>query len=273
MGRTEISDPQGTPMNPEQLEQYRRHILLPQVGEKGQEQLLQAKVLLVGAGGLGSPAAIYLAAAGVGTLGIVDSDQVDLSNLQRQILHSHEVIGKPKVESARETLRRISPGISFAPYAQLFDSQNAMQILKDYDLVLDCADNFSTKYLLNDACYFAAKPLAYGTIFQFEGHATLFHRGHGPCYRCLFPVPPPPAFVPNRNEVGVLGVLPGIIGIIQATEAIKWILGIGTSLLGRLLLYDALEMSFREVKFDRNPDCPLCGDRPTILSLSHDPPA
>jgi len=254
-------------MSPEQLERYRRHILLPQVGEEGQQRLLQASALVVGAGGLGSPASIYLAAAGVGRLGIVDSDRVDLSNLQRQILHATEDIGRSKTDSARETIQALNPEVSVTTHAERLDPSNSLKIIADYDLVLDAADNFLTKYLLNDACYLAAKPLVYGSIFQFEGQATLFARGRGPCYRCLFPAPPPPGLIPPPSEVGVLGVLPGIIGIIQATEAIKWILGIGTPLLGRLLLYDALEMSFRDIKLERNPDCPLCGDHPTILGV------
>lgn len=250
----------------EQLKRYSRHILLRQVGGKGQRKLLKARVLVIGAGGLGSPAALYLAAAGVGTIGIVDFDYVDYSNLQRQILHCTASVGKPKVVSAAETLNALNPDVEVVPHQVQLNSTNAMEIIEKYDLIVDGSDNFPTRYLLNDAAFLAGKPLVHGGILLFEGMATVFIPGKG-CYRCLHPVPPPPGAIPSCQEAGVLGVLPGIIGSIQANEAIKLILDIGTPLVGRLIFFDALDMSFREVNFRRNPKCPLCGDQPAIKEL------
>jgi molybdopterin/thiamine biosynthesis adenylyltransferase len=251
---------------PEQLVRYSRHILLPDVGGAGQRKLLAARVLLIGAGGLGSPAALYLAAAGVGTLGIVDYDDVELSNLQRQILHRSHSVGRPKVDSAIETLADLNPDVRVEPHRVVLSSENAQEIVRQYDMVVNGCDNFPTRYLINDTCVLEGKPLVDGSIYRFEGQTTVFAPGAG-CYRCLFPSPPPPGLVPNCSEAGVLGVLPGIIGCIQATEAIKLILGIGQSLAGRLLLLDALSMEFREVQLRRNPDCPVCGDHPTVTEL------
>ncbi|MFH1485442.1 MAG: molybdopterin-synthase adenylyltransferase MoeB [Chloroflexota bacterium] len=250
----------------EQIKRYSRHIILPQVGGKGQRKLLAGKALIIGAGGLGSPVALYLAAAGVGKLGIADFDTVDLSNLQRQILHRNKDIGRPKVDSATDTIRDINPDVQVVAYPAALTSENIMGIIPDYDVVVDCCDNFATRYLINDACVMASKPNIHGSIFLFEGQATVFLPGKG-CYRCLYPNPPPPGLIPSCQEAGVLGVLPGIIGLIQATEAIKLILGIGQSLAERLLLFDALRMEFREVKLRRNPACPICGDQPTIDKL------
>jgi len=251
----------------EQIRRYSRHILLPQVGGKGQKKLLSARVLVVGAGGLGSPTIFYLAAAGVGTIGVVDCDVVDMSNLQRQILHSIEVVNRPKVESARETVNRLNPDVKVIPHNQKLSSENIMDIIGDYEVVVDGCDNFPTRYLVNDACVMRGKPLVHGSVFQFEGQATVFLPGAGPCYRCLYPDPPPPGMVPSCQEAGVIGVLPGLIGLIEATETIKLILGIGASLAGRLLLVDGLRMRFREMKVQRNPACPVCGDNPTITEL------
>ena len=244
----------------EQLERYSRHIILPQIGGKGQEKLLASKVLIVGAGGLGSPAALYLAAAGVGTLGIMDGDVVDTSNLQRQILHATKDVGQLKVESAKETLQGINPDVEVLMIPKRINKNNGREIIKDFDIVLDCCDNFETRYLVNDNCILEGKPNVYGSIFRFEGQASLF-LPKGPCYRCLFPQAPPPGLVPSCQEAGVLGILPGIIGTIQATEAIKYLVGIGTSMAGRLLLYDALHMSFREVEYKQDPSCPTCGKK------------
>src|SRR2546426_4669880 len=240
--------------------------MLPEVGEEGQAKLLQAKVFMVGAGGLGSPSAYYLAAAGVGTLGIIDNDVVDISNLQRQILHANDRVGTPKVESAKKTLEALNPDVKVIPYQAKLTSENIMEIIKDYDLVVDGCDNFPTRYLVNDACVLAGKPNVHGSIFQFEGQATVFYPGKGPCYRCLYPEPPPAEMAPSCAEAGVLGVLPGVIGSIQANEALKLLLGIGEPLIGRYLLYDALEESFREVRLRRDPRCPACGEHPTITS-------
>ena len=247
---------------------YSRHILLPEVGEAGQIKLLEAKVAIIGAGGLGSPAALYLAAAGVGTIGIVDHDAVDLSNLHRQILHKTEDIGRPKTESAADTLHGINPDVEVIGHHVLLDSSNALDVLRDYDVVINGSDNFPTRYLVNDACVMLGKPLVDASIFRFEGQTTVFdpQRG-GPCYRCLFPTPPPPGEVPSCAEAGVLGVLPGIMGSLQAMEAIKLILGIGDPLIGRLLLYDALTGEFRELSIHRRPDCPVCGEHPTVTEL------
>jgi adenylyltransferase/sulfurtransferase len=255
-------------LTPKQRERYLRHVILPEIGEEGQEKLLAAKVLLVGAGGLGSPAALYLAAAGVGTIGIVDADVVDESNLQRQILHSTEQLGVAKVESARQRLTALNPDVQIVTHPVRLTSANALDIIRNYDLVVDGCDNFPTRYLTNDACVMLGKPNIYGALYRFEGQASVFHSAAGgPCYRCLFPEPPPPGAVPSCAEAGVLGVLPGLIGTIQATEAIKLILGIGTPLIGRLLIYDALQMTFREIKLKRDARCPVCGDSPTIREL------
>lgn len=251
----------------EQAVRYGRHTLLPEVGEEGQLKLLESKVLLIGAGGLGCPSALYLAAAGVGTLGIIDYDVVDLSNLQRQILHSEEEIGKPKVESATRRLRGINSDIRIVPITEKLSRENVSRIIADYDLVVNGCDNFPTRYLINDACVFAKKPLIDGSIFRFEGQVTVFYSGHGPCYRCLYPEPPPPEMAPSCAEAGVFGVLPGIIGSIQAVEAIKIIIGKGDPLIGRLVMYDALRQQFREMKVRRDPQCPVCSDKATIKEL------
>ena len=252
---------------PEQLIRYSRHFLLPEVGEAGQAKLLQAKVLMVGAGGLGSPSAYYLAAAGVGTLGIIDNDVVDISNLQRQILHANDRVGTPKVESAKKTLEALNPDVKVIPYNAKLTSENIMEIIKDYDLVVDGCDNFPTRYLVNDACVLAGKPNVHGSIFQFEGQATVFYRGKGPCYRCLYPEPPPAEMAPSCAEAGVLGVLPGLIGVIEALEAIKIILDKGESLVGRLVHFNTLTMEINTLKLRRDPNCPMCGDHPTIHEL------
>ncbi len=249
-----------------QRRRYSRHFLLPEVGEAGQQTLLGARVLLVGAGGLGSPAGLYLAAAGVGTLGIVDDDVVDESNLQRQVLHTTERIGHPKVESAKQTITALNPDVNVVLHPTRLSKENVLELVGQYDIVLDGSDNFATRYLINDACVLLGKPNVHGSIFRFEGQASTFVAGQGPCYRCLFPEPPPPDLAPNCAEAGVLGVLPGVIGVIQATEVIKLILGIGEPLIGRLLTYDALGATFRELKLHRDPDCPMCGpNAPTSL--------
>jgi sulfur-carrier protein adenylyltransferase/sulfurtransferase len=252
----------------EQVQRYSRHIILPNVGAKGQRKLLDGSVLVIGAGGLGSPIAMYLAAAGVGKLGIIDFDRVDLTNLQRQILHTTSDVGRSKVDSAVEHLRAINPTIEVVPHETLLFSTNAMEIIGDYDVVIDGTDNFPVRYLVNDATQFLGKPLVYGSIYQFEGQATVFMPGkETPCYRCLFPSPPPPGTVPSCAEGGVFGVLPGVIGSIQATEAIKLLTGEGQTLEGRLLLYDALHLSFEEVKIRWDADCPVCGKDPSITEL------
>ena len=252
---------------PEQLIRYSRHFLLPEVGEEGQAKLLQAKVLMVGAGGLGSPSAYYLAAAGVGTLGIIDNDVVDISNLQRQILHANDRVGTPKVESAKKTLEALNPDVKVIPYNAKLTSENIMDIIKDYDLVVDGCDNFPTRYLVNDACVLAGKPNVHGSIFQFEGQATVFYPGKGPCYRCLYPEPPPAEMAPSCAEAGVLGVLPGLIGVIEALEAIKIILDKGETLVGRLVHFNTLTMEINTLRLRRDPNCPMCGDHPTIHKL------
>jgi adenylyltransferase/sulfurtransferase len=252
---------------PEQLIRYSRHFLLPEVGEEGQAKLLQAKVLMVGAGGLGSPSAYYLAAAGVGTIGIIDNDVVDISNLQRQILHANDRVGVPKVESAKKTLEGLNPDVKVVPYQAKLTSENIMEIIKDYDLVVDGCDNFPTRYLVNDACVLTGKPNVHGSIFQFEGQATVFYPGQGPCYRCLYPEPPPAEMAPSCAEAGVLGVLPGLIGVIEALEAVKLILGKGDTLVGRLLHFNTLTMEINTLKLRRDPNCPMCGDNPTIHQL------
>ncbi len=253
-----------TELSPAELARFNRHIILPQVGLEGQKRLKAARVLCIGTGGLGSPISLYLAAAGVGTLGLVDFDVVDDSNLQRQIVHSTDDIGRPKVESARDRLLGINPHMQIALYGDGIKRDNVRAMVRDYDLVIDGTDNFPTRYLVNDACVLEDKPLIYASIFQFEGQATVFNHADGPCYRCLYPEPPPPGLVPSCAEGGVLGVLPGVIGVIQATEAVKIILGRGETLAGRLLLYDAMAMTFREVKLRRDPNCPACGEHPTI---------
>jgi sulfur-carrier protein adenylyltransferase/sulfurtransferase len=251
----------------EELQRYSRHLIMPEVTSEGQNRLKAARVLCIGAGGLGSPAALYLAAAGVGTLGIVDFDDVDLSNLQRQILHGTKDIGRGKLESARDRLHDINPQIETELHKCRFSSENASQLVAKYDVVVDGSDNFPTRYLSNDVCVFAHKPNVYGSVFRFEGQTTVFapHLG-GPCYRCLFPEPPPPDSVPNCAQAGVLGVLPGIIGMLQAIETLKLILGIGEPLVGRLLHFDALKVKFRELNLRRDPQCPVCGENPTIFS-------
>ena len=253
-------------LRPDQVTRYSRHIIMGDVGSKGQRSLMQSKALIVGAGGLGSPSAIYLALAGVGTIGIVDFDVVDMSNLQRQILHHTADVGRPKLDSARDNIQAYNPDVNVVLHEVRLESENAMEIIGQYDLVVNGADNFATRYLVNDACYLLGKPLVDGSILIFDGQTTVFIPGQG-CYRCLFPAPPPPGMVPNCAEAGVLGALTGLVGSIQATEALKLILGIGESLSSRLVLIDALSMSFREVKLKRNPDCPLCGDHPTITQL------
>ncbi len=253
-------------LTPDQVKRYSRHIIMGDVGSKGQRNLLQSKALIVGAGGLGSPSAIYLALAGVGTIGIVDFDVVEISNLQRQILHHTADVGRSKLESAQDSLKAYNPDVNVVLHEARLESHNAREIIGQYDLVVNGADNFATRYLVNDACYLEGKPLVDGSILIFDGQATVFVPGEG-CYRCLFPSPPPPGMVPNCAEAGVLGALTGLVGSIQATEALKLILGIGESLSSRLLLIDALSMSFREVKLKRNPSCPLCGDNPSITEL------
>ncbi len=251
-------------LSAEELARFNRHIILPQVGLDGQEKLKQAKVLCVGTGGLGSPISLYLSAAGVGTIGLVDFDVVDDSNLQRQVVHSTADIGRPKIESARDTLLGINPYLNVELHGDGITRDNVRDIVKQYDIVVDGTDNFPTRYLVNDACVLEDKPLIYASIFQFDGQATVFNHKQGPCYRCLYPEPPPPGLVPSCAEGGVLGVLPGVIGILQATEAVKIILDAGKSLSGRLLLYDALDMKFREMKLHKDPACPACGENPTI---------
>lgn len=252
----------------EQRHRYSRHTIMPEVGEEGQLKLLDAKVLLIGAGGLGSPAAIYLAAAGVGTIGIIDFDVVDTSNLQRQIIHRLEDVDKPKVESAARAIAQLNPDVKVVGHQTQLTSQNAFEIISQYDVVINGSDNFPTRYLVNDACVLLGKKLVDGSIFRFEGQVTIFDTtSDGPCYRCLYPDPPPPGEVPSCAEGGVLGVLPGIIGSLEAVEAIKLILNQGDALIGRLLLYDALDAEFREVKVKKNPDCPVCGSHPTVTQL------
>lgn len=255
-------------LSPTERQRYARHLMLPEVGEEGQRKLRAARVLCLGAGGLGSPVALYLAAAGVGRLGLVDFDAVDLSNLQRQILHGTPDVGRPKVESARATLQRINPHVEVMTYPVRFSAANALDLIRDYDVVVDGTDNFPTRYLANDACVFLRKPYVYGAVFRWEGQASLFapHLG-APCYRCLYPEPPPPGAAPSCAEAGVMGVLPGLIGCLQAIETLKLLLGQGTSLLGRLVLCNALDLRFREIRVRRDPGCPVCGEHPTIREL------
>ncbi len=264
------SAPDRTPLpdlTPDELRRYSRHLLLPQVGLEGQRKLKAASVLVVGVGGLGSPIAMYLAAAGVGRLGLVDADVVDESNLQRQIVHGQHTVGRLKVESARERLLDLNPHIRVDVYPVRLTRDNALDILRPYDIVVDGTDNFPTRYLLNDACVFLGKPFVYGSIYRFDGQVSVFDARRGPCYRCLFPQPPPPHLVPTCGMGGVFGVLPGVVGTIQATEVLKLILGIGEPLIGRLLLYDALDMTFDTVQVPKNPKCPVCGEHPTITEL------
>jgi adenylyltransferase/sulfurtransferase len=251
----------------EEVQRYSRHLIMPEVGVEGQEKLKKGSVLCVGAGGLGSPAALYLAAAGVGTIGIVDFDVVDFSNLQRQVIHGTSDVGRSKLASAKDRLLELNPHITIETYETALSSKNALDLFKPYDVILDGTDNFPTRYLTNDACVILGKPNAYGSIFRFEGQASVFATKGGPCYRCLYPEPPPPGLVPSCAEGGVLGVLPGVIGTIQATEAIKLIMGIGEPLIGRFLIYDALRMKFRELKLKKDPDCPVCGTNPTVTAL------
>jgi len=251
----------------EQIHRYGRQIILPEIGGAGQRKLLDARVLLVGAGGLGSPNALYLGAAGIGTLGIIDDDVVEASNLHRQVVHGTADLGRNKVDSAADTVRGINPDVNVITYKQRITSANALDIIGEYDLVVDGCDSFATRYLVNDACIMLGKPNIYGSIFRFEGQASVFIPGQGPCYRCLFPEPPPAGMVPSCQEAGVLGILPGILGLIQANEAVKVLLGIGKPLSGRLLLFDALGMEFRTMTVRRNPDCPVCGDHPSITEL------
>ena len=251
----------------EQIERYSRHIILPEVGGAGQQKMLEARILLLGAGGLGSPAAYYLAAAGIGNLGIVDFDQVDLSNLQRQIIHSTERIGMLKTESAKKTIQALNPDVNVTLYNEKIDSSNIISIIKDYDYVVDGSDNFPTRYLVNDACVMENKTLVHGSIYRFEGQVTVFKPNSGPCYRCLYPEPPPPGMSPNCQEGGVLGVLAGIIGNLQVVEVLKLILGIGEPLVGKLLIYDALKTEFRNLNLRKDASCPLCGEEPTIKEL------
>jgi len=251
----------------EQIERYSRHIILPEVGGSGQQKMLEARVLLLGAGGLGSPAAYYLAAAGIGNLGIVDFDRVDLSNLQRQIIHSTERIGMLKTESAKKTIKALNPDVNVTLYNERLDSSNIMNLIEDYDYIVDGSDNFPTRYLVNDACIMRNKTLIHGSIYRFEGQVTVFKPGDGPCYRCLYPEPPPPGMVPNCQEGGVLGVLAGVIGNLQVVEVLKLVLGIGKTLVGKLLIYDALNTEFRNLRLRKDTNCPICSEKPTIKEL------
>ncbi|MFM8359887.1 MAG: molybdopterin-synthase adenylyltransferase MoeB, partial [Verrucomicrobiota bacterium] len=257
-----------TELSNEEIRRYSRHLILPEVGMAGQRRIRHTSVLCIGAGGLGSPIAMYLAAAGIGRLGIVDFDTVDYSNLQRQILHTDADVGRSKAESARESIRQLNPNVEVVLHPTRISAENALELIRPYDIVVDGTDNFPTRYLTNDACVLLGKPNVYGSIFRFEGQASVFApRQGGPCYRCLYPEPPPPGMVPSCAEGGVLGVLPGIIGCIQATEILKLALGKGNTLVGRLLLFNALEMKFRELKLRRDPACPVCGDHPTVREL------
>ena len=251
----------------EQIERYSRHIILPEVGGSGQQKMLEARVLLLGAWGLGSPAAYYLAAAGIGNLGIVDFDRVDLSNLQRQIIHSTERIGMLKTESAKKTIEALNPDVNISLYNERLDSSNIMNLIEGYDYIVDGSDNFPTRYLVNDACVMKNKTLIHGSIYRFEGQVTVFKPGDGPCYRCLYPEPPPPGMVPNCQEGGVLGVLAGVIGNLQVVEVLKLVLGIGKPLVGKLLIYDALNTEFRNLRLRKDTNCPICSEKPTIKEL------
>jgi molybdopterin/thiamine biosynthesis adenylyltransferase/rhodanese-related sulfurtransferase len=255
------------PLSNEEVLRYSRHLIMPEVGMEGQQKLKAARVLCIGTGGLGSPLALYLSAAGVGTIGLVDFDVVDFTNLQRQVIHFTSDVGRPKLESAREKIASINPYVNVRTFDTRLTSQNALEIFADFDIIVDGTDNFPTRFLVNDACVFTGKPNVYGSIFRFEGQASVFAAKDGPCYRCLYPEPPPPGLVPSCAEGGVLGILPGLVGLIQATEAIKLILGSGQPLIGRLLLVDALGMKFRELKLRKNPDCVVCGTHPTVTKL------
>ncbi len=257
----------GVELSNEEIARYSRHLIMPEVALDGQKKLKKARVLTIGAGGLGSPLAMYLAAAGIGTIGIVDFDVVDESNLQRQIIHGTSDLGRPKMESARDRIKDINPNVQVEAFEEALTSENALEIFEDFDVVVDGTDNFPTRYLVNDACVLTGKPNVYGSIFRFEGQASVFYAEEGPCYRCLYPEPPPPGLVPSCAEGGVLGILPGAIGTIQATETVKLLLGIGEPLIGRLLLYDALSMRFREMKLRKDPGCPVCGENPTVTEL------
>jgi len=267
MASTTLPEVELPKLTNDEISRYSRHLILPEVGMEGQQKLKAAKVLCVGTGGLGAPLALYLAAAGVGTLGLVDFDTVDASNLQRQIIHSTATVGKLKVDSAEIMLKGLNPYLNVVKHNTMLTSANALDIFKDYDIIADGTDNYQTRYLVNDACVLLGKPNAYGSIFRFEGQASVFAAEDAPCYRCLYPEPPPPGLVPSCAEGGVLGILPGLVGVIQATEVIKLILGIGDSLAGRLLLVDALTMKFRTLKLRKNPDCPVCGTHPTVTKL------
>src|SRR5450432_1348819 len=267
MSAIERIAPEDVQLSHEEIRRYSRHLIMPEVGLQGQKKLKAASVLLVGTGGLGAPLALYLAAAGVGRIGLVDFDVVDYTNLQRQVIHGTKDVGRPKIDSAIESMRDINPFVQLDRHETALSSENALEILKNYDYIVDGTDNFPTRYLVNDACVLLGKPNVYGSIFRFEGQLSLFYAKEGPCYRCLFPEPPPPGLVPSCAEGGVLGILPGTIGTLQATEAVKLILGIGESLVGRLLLYNALDMKFREVKLQKDPECPICGTNPTIHEL------
>jgi adenylyltransferase/sulfurtransferase len=266
-GGSAVAEPPVEDLTKDEILRYSRHLIIPEVGIDGQRKLKAAKVLLIGAGGLGAPLGLYLSAAGVGRIGLVDFDVVDFTNLQRQVIHSTKDVGRNKIDSAAEKMQGINPHLKIDKHEVALTSENALDILKDYDLVVDGTDNFPTRYLVNDACVLLGKPNVYGSIFRFEGQATIFATEGGPCYRCLYPEPPPPGLVPSCAEGGVLGILPGTIGLIQATEAVKLILGIGEPLIGRLLLYDALGMKFRELKLRKNPECPICGEHRTITKL------
>jgi adenylyltransferase/sulfurtransferase len=266
-GGSAVEAPPAAALSNDEILRYSRHLIIPEVGIEGQQKLKAAKVLLVGTGGLGAPLALYLAAAGVGKIGLVDFDTVDFTNLQRQVIHFTADVGRKKLDSAAEKMKALNPNVEIVRHEVALSSENALDILKDYDLVVDGTDNFPTRYLVNDACVLLGKPNVYGSIFRFEGQATVFAYAGGPCYRCLYPEPPPPGLVPSCAEGGVLGILPGTIGLIQATEAVKLILGIGEPLVGRLLLYDALGMRFRELKLRKNPECPVCGAHPTVTKL------
>jgi adenylyltransferase/sulfurtransferase len=263
-----VESPNGAvELSNDEIARYSRHLIMPEVALDGQKKLKAARVLTIGAGGLGSPLALYLAAAGVGTIGIVDFDVVDESNLQRQIIHGTSDLGRPKLESARDRIEDINPNVNVETFGESLSSENALEIFEDFDVIVDGTDNFPTRYLVNDASVLTGKPNVYGSIFRFEGQASVFYAEEGPCYRCLYPEPPPPGLVPSCAEGGVLGILPGAIGTIQATETVKLILGIGEPLIGRLLLYDALGMSFREMKLRKDPNCPVCGEDPTVTEL------
>jgi molybdopterin/thiamine biosynthesis adenylyltransferase/rhodanese-related sulfurtransferase len=263
-----VQSPNGeVELSNEEIARYSRHLIMPEVALDGQKKLKKARVLTIGAGGLGSPLAMYLAAAGIGTIGIVDFDVVDESNLQRQIIHGTSDLGRPKMESARDRIQDINPNVKVEAFEEALTSENALEIFEDFDVIVDGTDNFPTRYLVNDASVLTGKPNVYGSIFRFEGQASVFYAEEGPCYRCLYPEPPPPGLVPSCAEGGVLGILPGAIGTIQATETVKLILGIGEPLIGRLLLYDALSMRFREMKLRKDPGCPVCGENPTVTEL------